>query len=182
MTGKTIKFSKKRLFSVLGILILGCITVISVDFHNNGHFMEMLIHSVGSIINKTDASSAAHLKDMYEPMAIVIKSPFWGLGFGNNGPLALKFSSSALAVESSYYLMMYEEGIIFGLLFFLPYFLVIKKGIKEKNKGYMVSFFVCIAIVITYIFLPNCQIFEILFYSYVFIGLYSNKSLKSLSV
>lgn len=179
---KKIKITKKVLLSSLIVFLIAIVIYIYIDSkYLNGLFTKMFSTAFGSVVNKTDASSAAHLKDLYKPLSVVFNSPFWGLGFGNNGPLALGYSEDALAVESSFYLMMYEEGIFFGMLFFMPYILVVINTFKNKQNNYVVPCMVCILILFTYIFLPNCQSFETLFYSYVFIGFSCNESLKEIS-
>jgi len=147
----------------------------------NGLFNKMLVSSIGGLVNKTDASSIKHLQDLIGPVDIMLDHPF-GFGFGNNGPMALAYSESVNTVESSIYLMMYELGIVGGILFFIPYISIIFKTLNNTKYKFYLPAMVSITVLFTYLLLPNVQSYEILFYSYLFFGLYDNPSIKKIFI
>lgn len=101
--------------------------------------------------------------------------------FGLNGPMAEEFITNPTKVESSFYLMKYELGSLGALLYFSPYFaIIIKTVFNRKHYPYFVPAAVSIAILTSYIFLPNVQTFEVPFYCFLFMGLYENPSVKQL--
>jgi hypothetical protein len=174
------KFKTKIIFQIvmttLGLFIL--IAVVDKNFLN-GLMTRMLQSSFYSTVSGSDSSAAKHIEDLVEPLNIVFSHPF-GLWFGNNGPMAVELSKMANTVESSIYLMMYELGIVFGLLFFVPCISVIIKTLKNQNYKYYVPAAVCILTMVTFLLLPNVQAFEPLFYLFVFIGFYNNQNVKEI--
>jgi len=170
-------FSRNKLAGYMFIGIIGTICLFYLDIVLlDNRFTKMLIRSFSSIISRTDESSAAHFRELYEPLNTIKKSPFWGLGFGNNGPLALEYDPSANVVESSIYLMMFETGVFGGIIFFLPMIYFALQGILCKFKKYAAPSMLSIIALFTFIVLPNCQNFEVLFYIYVFLGFACNSS------
>ena len=58
---------------------------------------------------------------------------------------------------------------------------VVIDTVKNKNTcNYFVPAAVSIAVFFTYLLLPNVQTFEILFYSYMYIGFYYNSSVRKI--
>lgn len=180
LNGKRIKVTQKMLTIGLGSLVVGLLLVVYVDSrYFGGLFSDMIMRTLTSAFNSTDPSAKAHMGDLVEPLTLIIKHPF-GLGFGNNGPMALELSNSANIVENSYYLMIYELGWIFGILFFAPYFLVIIETIKNKKYNNFLPASVAIVTCFTYILLPNVQTYEILFYSFMYMGFYYNRNVRNI--
>lgn len=172
----------KKIISMIVFAVVGVVFILMIDkYILNNLFTSMLSSSFLGTISGTDLSAEKHLTDLIEPLKTVLKNPF-GLGFGNHGPMAVGVSDSAFSVESSIYLMMYEVGIIFGILQFYPYVRVIILTIINQKYKYILPAAICFAVLTTYILLPNIQQFEIVFYSYFFIGLYYNKSVRDLFV
>lgn len=178
--GKRIRITKKMLTIGIGSVIAGLAAVIYVDTHYfGGLFSDMIMRSLTSALNKTDPSAKAHVENLFEPLSIILKHPF-GLGFGNNGPMALELSDNANLVESSIYLMIYELGIVFGIVFFAPYFSVIVDTIRNKKYKNYLPAAISIVVCFTYILLPNVQTYEILFYSFMYMGFYYNSNVRKI--
>ena len=176
--GKELRISKKMLLMGMGSLFVGILVVMYVDSHYlKGLFSDMMMRSLTSALNKTDPSAQAHAENLFQPLSTIFNHPF-GLGFGNNGPMALELSENANIVESSFYLMIYELGIVFGIAFFAPYFLVFIDTIRNrKYKNYLPAA-ISIVVCFTYVLLPNVQTYEILFYSFMYMGFYYNPYIK----
>ena len=131
--------------------------------------------SFSRMLNGTDLSTQQHIKDLYEPLRIIALNPF-GRGFGNNGPMAVEFSSLSQNVESSFYLMMYEMGPICGLFPILPYLVIIRKTYRQRKTNiFFAPAAISVTCLFTYLLLPNIQTYEILFFCYAYFGLYTNR-------
>lgn len=167
---------KVFIFSMISVLL---ITFIDLVFLNN-LFTNMIFSSISGATSVSDTSIIKHIEDLYHPLAVIAGHPF-GLGFGNSGPMALAYLDDATTVESSIYLIMYDIGIVGGVLYLLPYILLLKRTIMNHNanKFYLPGLISC-CIFTTYIVLPNIQTYEVLFYFYLFLGLYDNESINNL--
>lgn len=163
------------------IFVIACVVLARVDrTYLNGKLMSMISSSFVSVFEGTDTSTPAHMKDLIYPLKSIFMHPF-GMGFGNNGPMAIDVSKDANLVESSFYLMAYEIGPVFAFVFFIPYFDVIISTLKNKRRyKFFTPLTVCITFMFTYLLLPNVQTYEAIFYSFLFIGLYKNKSVKKI--
>ncbi len=176
---KKVNYSPLKIFfSVLGIVIIIIATILIDKYYLDNLFTDMLYSSFNGMIMRKDLSTRKHIEDLYKPLVTVILHPF-GLGFGSNGPMAIEtVGALANTVESSIYLMMYEVGIVFGILFFYPVAHVIFRTWKNKQYKYYAPAAICIMVLITFVLLPNVQTYEILFYIFVFIGFYDNKNVR----
>lgn len=139
-----------------------------------GRTLEMLWNNVAGAITLTDASAQKHLMDLVEPIAIIMDHPL-GLGLGNNGPLAISLLENANAVESSIYLLMYNFGILGGIIFLWPY---MRESLRCLQRIHFaeVSGGVCIMVLVTYLLLPNVETYEILFFVYLLIAMGEKRS------
>ena len=168
--------NKKMLYIVAIIGCLGITGVLAVDaFLLNGLFVTMLTSSIGGLLTGSDISASAHFSDLFTPIAVLIENP-WGLGFGNNGPMAVEYMQDPNLIESSIYLMIYEIGVFFGLLYFLPYIIPIVQTLLDNSYRYKIPAAVCVTVLLTYVFLPHVQTYEAIFYSFLFVGMYYNSS------
>lgn len=159
---------------VAGVIV---VVIIADKYYLDGLFSSMIQSSFSGAFVHSDLSTQKHIEDLTAPLAIIFKHPF-GRGFGNNGPLALGYSNTALSVESSIYLMMFEVGIIFGALYFVPLVRTITGMNKRKDGIAIISGAVCIAIGITCIILPSTQTYETMFFTFLFVGISLNKNLS----
>lgn len=169
------KISAKTIVKILTVIFAGMVIIIIVDrFALNGMLSKMVIDGVSSALSFNDASSRKHMMDLFEPINTVLEN-FFGTGFGNNGPMVLSKVKDAYNVESSIYLMMLETGAVFGLLYYIPFIRCIVMAPFSSLKRKKVSATVVLLVFITFIFLPNVQCFEILFYVYIALGVYDNR-------
>ena len=70
--------------------------------------------------------------------------------------------------------MMYEMGPILGILYFVPFIRCVVKAPFIKNKIKKICASIILLFLVTCIFLPSVQTFEILFYMYLFSGIFDN--------
>lgn len=173
------RLSKKLIKSVLGIVLIGGTALMIFDsVVLKGQLYQMLKDALGSAVAFSDLSSQKHLSDLTESIHIILNNPL-GLGFGYNGPMATEHVLNSRNVESSIYLMMYEMGPILGILYFVPFIRCVVKAPFIKNKIKKISASIILVFLVTCIFLPNVQTFEILFYMYLFNGIFDNNKLNT---
>lgn len=172
------KIGKKRLIRLIWMALVSLAIIWFADrYCFNGMLLEMLTSAFNGMFGKKDLSSQKHLSDLVEPLKTIIDHPF-GRWFGANGPLAPKSNLDALNVESSIYLMMYEVGPLFGLLYFIPIVNPIAYAYKINRKKYNFAVPVCVIILFISLVLPVVQTYETMFYSFMIIGLAFNKNVE----
>lgn len=137
------------------------------SFFLDGTIMNMISRSLSSTVNLTDPSAAKHLTDLWEPIDTILEHPF-GLGLGYNGPIVLAQFGVANLVESSYYLLAYNFGILGMFVYVLPYIKAIFANLFYKRMA--VSAAICLLLLVTYFLLPNVETYEIIFFAYLFIA------------
>lgn len=118
-------------------------------------------------ITLQDSSSLGHWNSWIEGINFIANNPF-GIGLGVAGPKASALTGEFLNVESSYFLIAYELGII-GLLLFLMFNFSILWAFKKKYKfmkeeDYLFIksvFYSWIVVSVSYFFLPSYQEAEV---------------------
>lgn len=149
----------------------------------DGLFLRMLLSSIFRTFNGEDPSANAHLEYLTPPALdpSPMQSTDLPIRFGLNGPMAMEFWDAPQLVESSYYLMSYELWIPGAIIYFLPYIaIIVQTVLRRKDYPYFVPAAVSLAVLASYVFLPNVQTFEVPFYCFLFMGLYANNSVKAL--
>ncbi|MBN9900794.1 MULTISPECIES: O-antigen ligase family protein [Bacillus cereus group] len=156
---------KKKLF----MMIVFIATIGSLYF-----FVMLITNPDNTIVNyliKTitlqDSSSLGHWNSWIEGINFITNNPI-GIGLGIAGPKASALTGEFLNVESSYFLIAYELGVI-GLLLFLMFNMsilrVFKKAyrvIKEEESLFIESvFYSWIVVSVSYFFLPSYQEAEV---------------------
>lgn len=124
------------------IILFAAILIIFIVV--NEKIMNSLIHVILSSVSGTDTSMVSHENSKIIARKLLYSNPF-GLGLGNNGPRALNYGSANL-VESSYYLMMFEYGILGGLLYFHDYFYIFIGAMKRRIKRRKYDFLLTIVV------------------------------------
>lgn len=162
---------KKFFIGIFFVFLIGL--AISAIF--NGQIYDMLESSFSSLFKSNDPSAKQHLKDIYKPIFTLIDNPL-GLGFGNNGPMAVVDYPEANMVESSIFLLMYDFGIVGGLVFLIPYFVNVFKVFinifrlgnkKEDNIMGVIS----ILFVSVFFLLPSIQTYETSFLYFLLLAI-----------
>lgn len=166
----------RYIFIIIAVAVLSVLDIVL----RKGLFFRMQFSSYLGIVTGSDPSSQKHLNDIIDGENKLPSSPddFIAYGFGSNGPMALPIVDGAHNVESSFLLMINEIGVVLAILYFLPYIMIIFKTLLNKSYNFAGPACVAIATLFTYLLLPNVQSFEILFFSYFFMGLYSNEYIK----
>lgn len=164
-----LKRKNKKIIVVLSVTAY-LIMLLYIDSKYLGGLVSKMLKSSSKM---NDLSALKHFEDLYSPIKTVIENPF-GLGFGNNGPKAFAVNSKANLVESSIYMIMYDFGPFFGILFYLPFLCIFCDSICKRNRT-EVQFAgsLSLLMLISYALLPNIQEFEPTFYFYFFLGLAS---------
>jgi len=120
-----------------------------------------LIHIINSSLSGSDTSVVNHFSTIEMAITKVSASPF-GLGLGENGPRALNYGPANL-VESSYFLMAFEYGIIGAVLYFYDYVFMMIYALKNRRHAkQLCAVCLCLAVfaLIAYFNIPYVQEIE----------------------
>lgn len=179
----------KKTIKRAGILVLTAGILLLLDWVVfDSLVLKMFLSQTLRTFTGTDPSANAHADHLLTPPELPLfpeqtdgSLPLWLTQFGKNGPMAAEFIANPTKVESSYYLMCYEVGIVGTLIYFAPYINTIVQTIRNRKAyPYFVPAAVVITVLVSYVFLPNVQTFEIPFYCFMFMGLYENASVRAL--
>lgn len=155
-------------YLIIGIPISIIILFFIDEIFLKGLALNMLTSSIQGALQVTDPSTNKHIFDLWNPIYNILTHPF-GLGYGHNGPIVLAQYGQANLVESSVYLIMYNFGIVGGLIFLFP---CISQAFLFINRRLLkISGTISLLIFITYLMLPNIESYEVLFFLYFFIGI-----------
>ena len=128
------------------------------------------------------SSAAIHYRDFIEGFQLLGKN-LNGLGFAKESFMVSdKVFNRALVglKESSYLTIMYDFGVFVGIIYLLPYiFLLVSWKNKENTRGRETAKFISMTVVISYLFLPVIQSYELTFFTFFFIGLLYYSSEKT---
>lgn len=145
---------KVSLFSLIVIIIL---MILDSKFFNS-IITRQILSSITSTLSGADPSAMAHKNAVSEGFFLLGSDlAHWltGIGLGKNGPRAYQFFSDPNLVESSYYLMIFESGIL-GLIIYIVIFIFfyLKKSTTLYND---VVRYLVIVLMVSFIFLPFVQ-------------------------
>ena len=134
--------------------------------------MERAVEIVTAITryDPTSTSSAAiHLRSLIEPIGILADKP-WGIGFATHTFMAWDKVSYQLtgAVESSVFTILYDLGILAGILYLLPY---LKAAFGRRGGRGDISALMAVALLVSFVFLPVVQNYELRFFLFLFVGM-----------
>lgn len=147
--------------TVIGILLLSLLS--------EYNFFSLIYKYALNTISFKDTSTLSHLSSFSESFDVFSKNIF-GTSLGLNGPKAANYFSTFYHTESSYFLILFEFGIIGFLIYFFIYFTVpYKFYVKKWDIG--ISAYLFIFSMIAYIFLPYVQDLEIISYLFISLGL-----------
>lgn len=166
---------KRQTMIYVGITLSLVIFAVALLGNTNifGKILNMFTSHFSRTMSGEDASFKYHMKQLYEPIVLVINNPF-GLGFGTNGSIALSHlnAESTHQVESSIWVMAYELGMIGMIIYYMPYVYGILRGFKEKkNMIIRTALGVLVCIFMIYLVLPSVQVYEQPFYAMVMLGI-----------
>ena len=167
-------YARKPLIEVIkkrkGIVIV-VVIAITVLVGTNKRIQNSLEHIINSSLSGTDTSLLSHNDSKNAARKKIEKSPY-GFGLGINGPRALNYGSSNL-VESSYYLMMFEYGIVGGIIYFWDYIYVIMLAVNNKKKNKVRNYLLTMTVfvLIAYINIPYIQEIECTVLYFISVGI-----------
>lgn len=180
-----------NIYKIMGIAIIGLVGIYIVDkTFMSGVIVERISERVNEIIvaiTAVDASSTSsatdHMRSLTEPISI-LKDNFLGLGFSTSTFMIQDKVSYPLSglVESSIFTVLYDFGIVSGIIYYIPILHVIsKKNVKPYNISYVniLSKMLCVSLMVSFVFLPLVQNYELRFFLFLFIGLAYNRNLQN---
>ena len=168
-------------YDVIGITkaVFGCLLslLLLLVFDNQflkGIVTNQILNSIKSTLSGSDPSAVAHANALSGGLSLLgnnLNHWLFGLGLGHNGPRATQYFSNPNLVESSYYLMIFEVGILGLFVYSMIYiFLFFNKpnGLYKNTVPYLTGL-----LLISYIFLPFVQSLPpILFYFLIVASIY----------
>lgn len=174
------KINKKKIFMGIALAIVAAVLAIVADYFvvktGIGKAMASLLYNT---VTGRDSSFNGHLDSWVDSVVKVAKHPL-GLGLGKNGPRALKFIKYPNLTESSYFLMIFEVGIIGAGVYIASFVVACKDSIskyKETGKKEVMSMFaIVIMLGIAFLTLPYVQDFELLVMVYLIISIQYNSN------
>lgn len=166
---------------ILGVLkvvffsLLASIMLIILDSKFfNSTITKQIMSSITSTLSGTDPSATAHANALSEGLSLLGSDlGHWstGLGLGKNGPRAYQFFSDPNLVESSYYLMIFESGLL-GLVIYITIFILfyLKRStiLYTEARRYLV-----IVLMVSFVFLPFVQSLPPMLFFFAIIALIS---------
>lgn len=185
----------KNLFSVvlqrkkmrrLVFFVVCSVIAVTMFINSDNVFIETLriqfeekIVDIISTLNGTNrittSSAAIHYQDFKDGL-ILLGENINGLGFAKESfMISDKVSAKNLlgVKESSYLTIMYDFGIVVGVIYLVPYFFALRfVGIKkEVDNVQYAAILISIVIIVSYIFLPLIQSYELSYFLFLFMGL-----------
>lgn len=175
----------KKLFSVKmiaviwkGLVLIGLAIILDRIFLNSTIYNTLNFILVRTLTGSDD-SMISHQSTLNQGMNLIVNNP-WGLGLGLNGPRATSFGDANL-VESSYFTLIYDIGILGCIVYFLTHIIPMlaihkfernKQIVRAKTVKYIV-----IAILLAEINYPYIQEMEVTIFVFFFLGITANKTL-----
>lgn len=157
--------------SLLLLAVIGIVTGVNI-FGN-------IIHLITRTLSFEDTSTLGHISSLQKSADIFSKN-IMGTGLGMNGPKAVQFYEKPYLTESSYFLLLFEFGIIGTIIYigifismFIRAFLRKRQGLASEwscNLIHSITAFV----LVTFIFLPFVQDMEIISFYFILAGLCEN--------
>lgn len=134
-----------------------------------GKIYEYLIKT----ITLQDPSSVGHFTSIIDGFKTSLQHPF-GFGLGRNGPKGEALGLQLNNVESSFYLVSYELGLV-GLMAFLLVMATTFLKFRENPHTRVITISLTIALLINFFFLPTIQSLDQTYLYWTLIGLFLNK-------
>lgn len=156
-----------RISLVFFVTVLIIVAIIS--FLSGINIFGIVIQYLINTLSFNDTSAVSHVSSYIDSFNIFIKHIF-GTGLGINGPKAAVYFNEYFITESSYFLMLFEFGIIGFVLYFSIYFIAIYKYYRKKVR-FDICNYVIIFSLISFLFLPYIQDLEIISYIFIVLGL-----------
>lgn len=164
-----ITWTKKFICNLIKTIIVISIIVFILDgIILNFTLFNTISHLIISTLTFSDTSINGHINSLVDSFKVLDGKWIKGLGLGLNGPRGLNFTSYATLTESSYFLIIFEVGLIGFISYYSIYISIlfdyVKKYIKDCKISFLLGITIVLEILISYLFLPNVQEFEILVY------------------
>lgn len=162
---------------ILGILVIDRFLFKSLIYVQIMKRMDELFIAIKSkeLYELTTNSVADHILSITEPINVLSKN-FLGIGFSTETFMVLgKVDHLKYAVESSIFTILYDFGIITGMLYMFPYFQVFRLNHK-KNTEYKQIKLIGVGLLVVFITLPIVQSYELRFFFFLLYGVIISES------
>lgn len=120
-------------------------------------------------------SAAIHYADFLEGFQLLAKN-LNGLGFAKESFMVSDKILDRTLIglrESSYLTIMYDFGVLVGIVYIIPYlFPIFSKKSKADGAAREIIKYFMITVMVSYLFLPIIQSYELTFFTFFFIGLF----------
>ena len=139
-----------------------------------------IIHLITRTLTFKDTSIISHFSSLNESINIFSEN-IMGTGLGMNGPKARQFYDNAYLTESSYFLLLFEFGIIGTIIYIGILISILVRAFLRKKEGLICNwccnsiYSITAFILVVFTFLPFVQDMEIITYYFLFAGLCENK-------
>lgn len=167
--------------SGISLFMLALISgVTGVDIFGN------IVHLVTRTLSFKDTSTVGHLSSLKESFN-VFEENIMGTSLGMNGPKAMQFYDKAYLTESSYFLLLFEFGIIGTFIYIGIYISIFIRALRSKTEEliegltYGLINSITVFVLVTFVLLPFVQDMEIISFYFIFAGLSENKVKKELN-
>lgn len=184
---KDLKFDRVKKEKLLKIsllfllfIIISIILIVSepiVLFVLRKQLSEKIIDIVTTLngTNRIATSSAAiHYNDFFDGLRLALNN-INGLGFAKESFMVMDKVTNRNLIgirESSYLTIMYDFGILVGIIYIIPYSwgLMLSKYRERHNSLVSFSNYLSVLFLVAYIFLPLIQSYELNFFFFLFLG------------
>lgn len=123
-----------------------------------------------NLYSMTTSSAAVHLLSITKPIS-VLKDNFWGMGFSVGTFMVLgRVDVLTYAVESSVFTILYDFGIISGMMYLLPFLKLLFAKMNTKTNAAISVKLLLFSILFYFISLPIVQSYELRFFVFFFAG------------
>jgi hypothetical protein len=153
--------------SSLGMLLVIVLIGLVVDQTSDGYIGRWI--SLNTSMN--DPSMQGHFSSIDEAIAGADKYMAWGYPKGSVGPKAVFFSSSTNNVESSFFGIFYDMGLVGGMFYWLAVFILYVTGYRSRLQAVLAWGFLFPCFLLPYVFEPDVLIY--FSFIYLLLGLFT---------
>lgn len=122
-------------------------------------------------------SASIHMTDLISAVDTVKKN-FGGIGFSDSSFMLLGRVDKVFltnSVESSLFTILFDFGVVVGIIYLLPFIYPIIIGTKNRKSKPVIADKMMIALVVLYVFLPLVSSIELRYFAFLFLGLETGK-------
>ena len=156
-----------KIFS--GIFTLGVIFILVFTKITGVNIFNNIYHLVSNTFSLKDTSVIGHI-DSFSKSVNMSLDNIMGVGFGINGPKSMLFVDNPNLTESSYFLLLYD----FGVIGFFTYIIILIVNMFKSMRN-TINKSMTIFVLIAFVFLPYIQDSEVMIFYFIFIAILDNR-------